>query len=622
VDHGKSTLVERMTGINPDRLKEEQERQMTIDLGFAWMDLPNGEVVGIIDVPGHRDFIGNMLAGVGGIDAGMLVVAADEGVMPQTREHLAILDLLEVNNLVVALTKVDLVDDETWLSMVREDIAATLGKTRFAGARIVDVSAVSGHGLSVLIDTLSAALEEVIPKSDLGRPRLPIDRAFTIAGFGTVVTGTLVDGSFQVGDGVVLLPSGRKGRIRNLQTHRTSVKQAIPGSRVAANITGIDVGDAARGDVVCKEGDYDASRLLDAHIRLLKDSPSPIKHNQNVKIFIGAAQRMARVRLMGSEQINAGEDGWIQLVLDQPVVAARGDRYIMRRPSPGATLGGGQIASANPDRLYRRNDEKALKRLEGMLHGAPAEVIRQVLLAGQAMPLKEVVDRSGLDSESAMEAIKMLAGKGEMILLEDREIRPDSSQFVIGRNQRLKIVARLKDELGDYHRKYPLRVGMGREELKSRVKMDSKPYALILESAGKDGDLEFNGTLVWNAGHKPTLTAKEQKDIDALERNFRDSKYSPPSAKESLEAVGEELMGYLLSSGGWMVRISKDVVYQREVYEQMVSRIREELMDRKTISVADVRDLFKTSRKYALALMEHLDEIGVTVREGDIRRLA
>jgi selenocysteine-specific elongation factor len=610
-----------MTGINPDRLKEEQERQMTIDLGFAWMDLPNGEVVGIIDVPGHRDFIENMLAGVGGIDAGLLVIAADEGVMPQTREHLAILDLLEVENVVVALTKRDLVDDEAWVEMVREEISSTLKPTRFRGATIVEVSAVSGLGLDGLINALSATLGESVPRPDLGRPRLPIDRAFSIAGFGTVVTGTLIDGSMEMGQGVVVLPSDLEGRIRNLQTHRTSVTKAVPGSRVAANITGIEVGEITRGDVVCFRSDYEATRVLDARVRILEDSPSPIRHNQNVKIFIGAAQRMARLRLLGTDQIDPGEHGWIQLVLNHPVVSARGDRYIMRRPSPGATLGGGQIADPMPDNLYRRKDQSNLKRLERLLHGESTDVLAQILLASEAFPLNEAVRRSGLDIKSASDAIEELIDRGEMIMLEEGQGTPESSKYVIGRRARGMIVEAWIKELQEFHVKFPLRYGMGREELKSKRGFDAKPFALILKSAVEDGIIASDGILVWHKDHSPTLAAKEKKEVENLQSRFNASKYAPPSVKESTEAVGEEVMAYMLNSG-MMFRVSEDVVFQREIYEQMVQRIKDELKERKTITVAQVRDLFGTSRKYALALMEHLDDIGVTIREGDERRLA
>ncbi|UCD99574.1 MAG: selenocysteine-specific translation elongation factor, partial [Chloroflexota bacterium] len=268
VDHGKSTLIESMTGINPDRLKEEREREMTIDLGFAWMDLPNGEQIGIVDVPGHRDFIENMLAGVGGIDAALFVIAADEGVMPQTREHLAILDILQINSGVIALTKIDLVNDQDWLDLVEEDIRGVLKGTVLEHSPIVRVSARNGEGLSELLEKLGEVIVGSPPRQDIGRPRLPIDRVFSIAGFGTVVTGTLSDGHFLVGEEVEILPGGIRSRIRGLQTHKQKEEIALPGSRTAINISGVALEDIRRGDVVIHPGDYQPTRRVDVRFRL------------------------------------------------------------------------------------------------------------------------------------------------------------------------------------------------------------------------------------------------------------------------------------------------------------------------------------------------------------------
>jgi len=585
------------------------------------MDLPNGETVGIIDVPGHRDFIANMLAGVGGIDAALLVIAADEGVMPQTREHLSILDLLEIQHCVVALTKVDLVDESGWMEMVRNDVAALLKATRFDGAQIVGVSAVTGFGLDELLGALGEALAVSAPRPDFGRPRLPIDRAFSIAGFGTVVTGTLRDGALEVGDEVVVLPSGKMGRVRGLQTHKTKVNRAIAGSRVAANLTSIEVSSVERGDVACLEDHYAATRMMDASLRLLPDAASPIRHNQNVKIFLGPAQRMARVRLLGVDKLEPGEDGWMQIVLDHAVVAARGDRFIIRRPSPGATLGGGRIADAHPARRYRRKDANVITRLERLLRGSPAEVIMEVLSASGPMRMTDIVDRSGLDEDDVYETVKGLVAKGEMIALGEGELELTSDRWVIDDTGHNKWIERLGTELNEYHGKFPLREGMPREELKSRAKLDTKPFNLIIEAAIKRGLLIEKGYKIRTIEHEPKLAQHEAQAVDDLKKRFRSSEYAPPSVKDVLESVGDELMAYLLNDG-WLVRVSRDVVFEGEIYRQMVDKIREELITRETLKVAQVRDLFKTSRKYALALMEHLDEIGVTIRDGDIRRLA
>jgi selenocysteine-specific elongation factor len=368
VDHGKSSLVQALSGINPDRLAEEQKRGMTIDLGFAWIELAMSESgdlepVGIVDVPGHIDFIKNMLAGVGSVDAALLVIAADEGVMPQTREHLAILDLLAVPTGVVVLTKVDLIDDVEWLELVELDVRELLDGTRFAASPLVQVSAHTGAGLDDLRAALSQVLVALPPRRDRNRPRLPIDRIFTLPGFGTVVTGTLSDGHFAIGDAVEILPDGPSGRVRGLQSHRQPIEIARPGSRVAMNISGVGTDEIRRGQVVCKPGTLRATRLVDVSFRLLGDAPRPLAHNLQVDFFSGASEVPAHVRLLGVETLAPGDEGWLQLRLERPVLVTAGDRFILRQPSPSITLGGGSILNPHPRRRYRRFDPAVLERL-------------------------------------------------------------------------------------------------------------------------------------------------------------------------------------------------------------------------------------------------------------------
>src|SRR5688572_20491584 len=368
IDHGKSTLIAALTGTHPDRLKEEKEREMTIELGFGWMTLPNGEEIGIVDVPGHRDFIENMLSGIGGIDAALLVIAADEGVMPQTREHLAILDLLQIPAGLIVLTKTDLAPDSAWLDLVETDIRLAVADTVMNDAPIVRVSAKTKTGLDSLISSLQSILQQKPARLDLNRPRLPVDRVFTMSGFGTVVTGTLSDGHLSVGDEVEILPGGLRGRIRGLQTHKKKEESALPGSRTAVNISGITIEQVHRGDVITHPDQYQPTRRIDARLRLLKDASSSIKHGDEVKFFVGASETVATLRLLGTEELNSGEEGWIQLELRAPVVAVRGDRYILRRPSPGETLGGGMIVDPRPKGRHKRFDEKILKSLESLAH--------------------------------------------------------------------------------------------------------------------------------------------------------------------------------------------------------------------------------------------------------------
>ncbi len=610
-----------LTGIDPDRLREEQERQMTIDLGFAWMALPDGEEVGIVDVPGHRDFIENMLAGVTGIDAALLVVAADEGVMPQTREHLAILDLLDVSQAVVCLTKIDLVDDPAWLALVSDEVREILRGTRMSSAPLIPVSAVRGDGLDDLKAALAGALRETPLRPDLGRPRLPIDRAFTIAGFGTIVTGTLSDGSLTAGQEVTILPDAHRVRIRSLQTHKAKVERAVPGSRTAANLVGIEVRDLERGDVLALPDTYRPTRVLDVRFRLLPDSLAPLRHNQEAKLFLGSAQRLARVRVLGRDEVAPGAEAWLQLVVEHPIVAARGDHFILRRPSPGATLGGGRVADAAPARLHRRMNAAIVEALEARAQGTPGEVLAQSLQPMGPTPLRTALERSGLGGGAANEAIAELRGSDRLIALgaESLELRPET--IVMTSEAWQGLVHRMVRALASYHAASPLRAGMPREELKSRLRMEPRAFSAAVETASRQGLLIERGSRLALADHEMILSPEQSARVERLRGQFRAAPFAPPSVKECLEEVGEEVWAHLVESGQF-VPVSPEVVFTRTDYDEMVGAIRQELVASGTITVAQVRDRFNTSRKYALALMEHLDAIGVTVREGDIRRLA
>lgn len=622
VDHGKSTLVEALTGTHPDRLKEEREREMTIDLGFAWLTLPNGEEVGIVDVPGHRDFIENMLAGVGGIDAALFVIAADEGVMPQTREHLAILDILQVQGGVVALTKIDLVDDSDWLSLVEEDVRQVLRGTVLDGAPIIHVSARKRIGLEQILNELSTSLAERPPRLDFGRPRLPVDRVFTIAGFGTVVTGTLSDGSLKVGDEVEILPRRLKGRVRGLQTHKKKEDIAIPGSRTAINISGVTVEQVQRGDVVAHPRDYSTTGRLDVRFRLLPDASQPVKHNNQVKLFIGATEVIARLRLLGAEELLPGEQGWLQLELAAPVVAVRGDRYILRRPSPGETLGGGIVVDPQPKGRHRRFSPQTLDRLEALAQGTPEDILMQALLALGAAPLKDVVARSNLDSTQAEPALEELRSSGQLIFLENN---PESGglsreSLVTSRGYWEQLSRKAIQEVNSYHQANPLRRGMPREELKSRLKISSRLFTASMVRLVAENLILEPGPLVSLPGFALHFTSEQERSIANLMARFEAAAYSPPSVKESQAEVGEEVYAALVDMGK-LVQVSPEVVFSRNLYDRMVQDILHLLRDRGTITAAQVRDHFNTSRRYVLALLEHMDATGLTVREGDIRRL-
>ncbi len=630
VDHGKSTLVHALTGIDPDRLREEKEREMTIDLGFAWLTLPDGEAVGIVDVPGHRDFIENMLAGVGGIDAALFVVAADEGVMPQTREHLAILDLLGVSAGVVALTKLDLAESEEWVELVATDVAETLEGTVLEDAPIVPVSARTGQGLDELLTALQEVLAQVEPRPDRGRPRLPIDRVFTISGFGTVVTGTLSDGCFEVGQEVEVLPRGLKARVRGLQTHKRKVKRAVPGSRVAMNLSGVSKAELARGDVVTIPGWLRPTVLVDVQLRYLPDAQRPLRHNAQLKFFCGAAETMARVRLLGQDTLPPGQSGWAQLRLQEPIPLVKGDRFIVRIPSPPATVGGGVVVDPHPGRKHRRFRPEVIARLETLAQGSPTEILLQVLERRGPTTARDLLSASGL-GEAAPEALAQLLDEGQAILLGPQV---DRRQEAGGRRQELvsggqllathgwwaALVKRLSGELSAYHRKFPLRKGMPREALRSGLRLEAKVFNAAMARAAAEGLIAEEGATVRLPSHAIRLSPEQQRQVDALLARFRRQPYTTPSVKESIAAVGEEVLGVLIDRGD-LVQVSSEVLFLPQTYEEMVARIRVHIEHEGSITLAQARDMFGTSRKYAQALLEHLDEIGVTKRVGDERVL-
>ena len=620
VDHGKSTLIAALTGTHPDRLKEEQAREMTIELGFGWLTLPNGEEVGIVDVPGHRDFIENMLAGVGGIDAALLVIAADEGVMPQTKEHLAILDLLQIPAGLIVMTKTDIASDSAWLGLVETDVRAAVMGTVMQDAPLVRVSARNKTGLDELLRALTQLLETKPARLDLGRPRLPIDRVFSMSGFGTVVTGTLIDGSLSIGDEVEVLPSGLKGRVRGLQTHKKKEERSLPGSRTAINISGIAMEDIRRGEVLVHPNQYQSTRRVDARFRLLKEASSPLKHASEVKFFVGASETLAMLRLLGTEELAPGEEGWIQLELRDPVVAVRGDRYILRRPSPGETIGGGVIVDYQPKGRHKLFDENVLKSLESLSQGSPSDVLFEAALALTVASIKEMVSRSRLESTPAAEALNELIESGKLILLEDGTPSIHSDLLALALPHWNALRDKTLQTVAAYHQTYPLRRGIPREELKSKLKLPPRVFNALLAHHALRNTLKTDATFIALPSHQVRFDNGQQAKVGGLMRKFAASPYSPPSVKDCQAETGEELFNAMLESGE-LVSVSPEVVFRKTDYESMAAKIEATLQKQGQITLAEVRDLFSTSRKYAQALLEHLDATGVTLRDGDFRKL-
>ncbi len=610
VDHGKSTLVEALTGIDPDRLREEKERGMTIDLGFAWLQLPSGNETSIVDVPGHERFVNNMLAGVGGIDLALLVVAADESVMPQTREHLAILDLLRVERGLVAITKRDLVDEE-WLELVTADVEDTLEGTALEGAAIYAVSAMTGEGLPELVGAIDAMLDDTPAKRDVGRPRLPIDRAFTISGFGTVVTGTLIDGKIATGQDVELVVAGKSTRIRGLQTHKKGQTEAQPGTRVAANIINVSQDEVARGEVLTTEGWLQPTDAIDVRLRVIPDAPHPLRHNMFITVHTGSSEVVGRLRLLEHDALQPGETGWAQIKLEAPLAAVKGDYYVIR--SNRTTLGGGNIVQTHA-RRHRRRHAPTIERLEVMELGSTQDVLLRTIETSEPCEFGELVNRANMDADTVRTELEDMSAESLIVPLGSANVALGSYIFTTGGWN--GVVERTQQSLEAYYGQFPLRRGAPKEELRSRLGMTAQVFNLTFARLQEQTVVEEDGALVRLPGYEPTLSDEQNDQVNAYIRTLEAEPFSPPT-----DAPPDDEVLNLLDEQGKVVRVSETVVYSAEAYEQMVDIISEYIRENGEISVANVRDVLGTSRKYALALMDYMDHKRITRRVGDARVL-
>ena len=616
VDHGKSTLVKALTGIDPDRLAEEKARAMTIDLGFAWLDLPSGRQVSVVDVPGHERFIKNMLAGVGGVDAALLIVAADEGPMPQTAEHLAILDLLGIDLGVVALTKADTVDEE-WLDLVTEEVRDLLAPTSLAGAPLVPVSALSGRGLDDLRVALDGVLDGAPPRAAGMRPRLPIDRVFTVSGFGTVATGTLIGGEFVVGQELRVFPSGRATRIRGLQTHQRKADRALPGSRVAVNLAGVAVDELRRGDVLGAPGLLAPTQRLDARLSLLGGSPVRLEQNDEVDLFTGSTEAPARVTLLDRETLEPGEQGWVQFRFRTPLAVLKGDRFIVRRPSPSETIGGGEIVDPLPPR-HKRFRPEVLGALETLAQGSPDELVLHALEAGPRDRRELKAGVAGLSPEQVDEALSQLVAEGDALWLgEATENGSKPGAWIVATPAWEEIAGKFQAALQGFHAAQPLRKGMPREEVKSRLRIaNARLFDDLVATADARGVLVNDGATLRLPGFALTLEPRLRAQADRWLGALRAAPFSSPAPVEF--ELDPSVVGALADLGE-VIEVGDGLFYAPEAYRRIVDET-VGLIDRHgALTLAGFRDHFGTSRKYAQATLEHLDQRRVTRRVGDER---
>ncbi len=610
IDHGKSALVKALTGIDPDRLKEEKERGITIDLGFADLHYEDGITVGIVDVPGHERLVRNMLAGAGGIDMVLLVIAADEGVMPQSREHLAICNLLGIKTGLIALTKTDLVEED-WLELVRDDVEDFVKGTFLEGAGIVPVSSKTGENIDLLKERIHTIASQVIPKSTGGIFRLPIDRVFTLRGFGTVVTGTTLSGSVELDSPVEILPAGIKSRVRGLQSHGRSIKNAVAGQRVAINLQGVQKEDIGRGDMVVTPGRFRTTQAVDARLVMLRDAPV-LKSRSRVHFHLATSEVIGRVILYDREELKGGESSYCQIRIERPVVAVTGDRFIIRRFSPVETIGGGIILDS---RARKRRKKEGLDDLAILEEGTLGEKIAvKIKKSGvKGMEDTSVEGWINADVDDIRNEIESLKEKKVLFQYGSRLIHMDNYNAL-----REKIIHTLER----FHSNNPLKPGMSKEVLRSLLGLDQSAFQGILSITG---EVVVEKDLVRLEGFEVAVTGRFLEIRDETLALLKKAGFQPPSKEELADLIGlkrDEMDDILrlMSETKVIQRINDSLYLRREDFDLMIRKVREHYSENDTMTVGDFRDMLGTTRKYALPFLEYLDSNRITMRVGDERK--
>ncbi|GAW93669.1 selenocysteine-specific translation elongation factor [Calderihabitans maritimus] len=623
IDHGKTVLVKALTGVDTDRLKEEKERGISIELGFAPLVLSNGLKLGLVDVPGHERFIKQMLAGVGGIDLVLLVVAADEGVMPQTQEHLDIIDLLQIKRGIIVITKKDLVDDE-WLELVQEEVRETVRGTVLEHSPMVAVSALTGEGISELRRLLEELAETTPPKSSEGYVRLPIDRVFSVTGFGTVVTGTLWSGSIRTGDELEILPHGLRSRVRNLQIHGETVSSALAGQRVAVNLAGLEVHQVERGDVLATPGVWQPSYRMDVKLHLLNRMEKPLQHRARVRVHLGTSEILGRVVLLDRDELLPGETAYAQMVMEKPVVAAKNDRFVIRNYSPMYTLGGGTVVEPVAAK-HKRFRPEIIKALDTKLTGTPAELVLQAVKSHSVplIELQEVAKKVGMLKDEVLKAANKLKDKNliQIISGETETFLVDAQQLKIWEKDALEL-------LEDYHSRFSLREGIPKEELRSRqfALLSAKAFNLLLQHWAQQGIIRIKGNFVAKSDFQCIPDPKQRRILNQIEQIFKENLFQPPSLAHIQDRIGitgeqlEELLRYLLRTDK-LVKVSEDLFFHADAVKVAQEKIGNYLSKHEQISLGEARDLLESSRKFVLPLLEYFDQVRFTRRVGDIRVL-
>lgn len=615
IDHGKSALIQALTSIDPDRLPEEKSRGMTIDLGFAWLPLSSGEMVGIVDVPGHEGLIRNMISGAVGIDAALLVIAADEGWMPQTEEHLQILHFFDIEHGIVALTKIDLINDPDWLDLLEDDIRARLKGTGLADAPVVRVSAKEGIGIEELKESIEALASKMTHRRDIGKPRLPIDRVFTIKGSGTIVTGTLIDGFLSQAEEVVIFPNNLHTRIRALQSFRQKRERAQIGTRLALNLVGLEKEDLKRGDIVFgKEEHVKSSKVIDARMELIPQLANPLRHNSELAVYLGTREILGKVVLLGKELLRPGEAAFAQMRFAEPVATRIGDHFILRIPSPPQTIGGGTILDPLANRHKFKDIDKVISYLERRINLEIDELILSELDKNKYMEAEDLLMASHCSSQEVTDCIKLLQNENKLVV---------AGSWVIDLMYWEEQVDKALDVLANKHSLHPLENGFPQADLQGRLDLPKGLFNQLIIMLIESGKIIREHDLIALSTYRPSLSPEQQTLVSKILKLFETSRANPPTRKELMaEIPNSEAIIRFMCRHNMLVELPEGILFEREHYESINSQVISLLESNGSVTIQQVRNVFGFSRKYIVPILNKLDEEGITRRQGDVRVLA
>ena len=622
IDHGKTSLIKAVTGINTDRLKEEQQRGITIELGFASMELPSGQRLGIVDVPGHEKFVKNMVAGATGIDIVAMVIAADEGVMPQTREHIEICTLLDVKYGLVVLTKTDLVDEE-WLELVLDDVCQFVEGTFLEDSPVVTLSSVTGEGIPEFVKTLDELSVLIPPRSSTGLFRLPVDRVFTMKGFGTVITGTLISGRVKKGDTIIIYPSGITSKVRGIQVYNESANEAEAGMRTAVNFQGLEKASVNRGEILSMPGSLISSYMADVSFHFLNSNKKAIKNRTRVRFHSGTSEILGNLILLDREELNPGDTIVGQLRLDSPVALIKDDRFVIRSYSPIRTIGGGRVLNPIP-RKHKRFRTEITEGLESLVEGAPEEIISYHISASayQGVSLSELKIMTNLPDKQLDRTLQGLLSK-KTVIRTDKE-----KQIYIHYDSFEKLKKEIYDCLDGYHQANPLKPAMFKEELKSKFPsfVSQKLFNLLFNQMIKDGAIVQEEDTIRLATHKVSLAVNQADVKEKILDAYVKGGLTPPYFKElgkslDIEAPQAKDVLKLLIDEGKIIKAKEDLYFHTDAINDLKKQTVDFLVAQREMTAPQFKEIAKVSRKYLIPLLEYFDSKNITIRIGDIRRL-